>query len=280
MAEIIDGKKIAQEILCDLKQSIRQMPEKPGLAILLIGDDEASHVYVKLKKKAGEECDIGIYLYLFPTDVEEKNIMAMIDFLNHDPEIDGIIVQLPLPHGFDEDTIIRAIDPAKDVDGFHPQNLEALTHKKPRIISGLALGIVRLIHATNVDLAGKNAIIISNHSVFAEPIRYLLELEGVKVNALKSSAKNLKKATQTADILIVAVGKKYFVKKSWVKNGSIIIDVGINRLRNKKIVGDVDDTAGEKAAFITPVPGGVGPMTVAMLLYNTYTLALTKRSKQ
>lgn len=276
MAQLIDGKKIADGILSDLKKKVALLSHKPGLAIILVGDDPASHLYVKLKNKAAEECGINMHIYCLNPDSSEKNIFEVIGFLNSDPDVHGIIVQLPLPDRFNEDRIITAIASKKDVDGFHPDNLRALasgSSEKPHVVSGLALGIMRLIESTGQDMEGKNVLIVSNSPVFAAPLLYLFKQHGLSPFHATPEIQHLPDLVAQADILIVAIGKKNFIKKSWVKDGAIVIDVGTNRLRSGKVVGDVNPRAAEKAAFITPVPGGVGPMTVAMLLWNTYLLA-------
>jgi len=270
-AKIIDGKIIAQQIKNKIKAQVEKMKKKPGLAAILIGDDKASRQYVRLKKQACEYTEINFHRYHFQGDYAEDEIIKAIEFLNQDENIDGILVQLPLPEKFDENKIISAIDPKKDVDGFHPENLQKLKQGKPEIISPAALGIIELIKATEQPLENKNIVIICNSKIFSEPLVYLLEKNN-NVKTIASTHKDLEQIAQTADILIVAIGKPEFIKKDCVKKGAIIIDVGINKL-NDETVGDVDFfDVSEKAGFITPVPGGVGPMTVAMLLENVLKL--------
>lgn len=273
LATLLDGTQIAQEIRDHMKESICHLKKKPGLAIILVGDDRASHLYVRLKKKACEECGIDIHCYLFDTHCTKEHVLGTIDFLNKDTDVHGILIQLPLPKHFNENHIIRAIDPAKDVDGFHPENLSLLKQGKPKIIPGLALGILRLVQETREILSGKTAVIVSNSTVFAFPIIHLFHQQGIASRHLSPKNKHLKESLKKADIIVIAVGKPEFLKKSWVKETSIVIDVGINHLPQGKVVGDVSHDVREKAAFLTPVPGGAGPMTVAMLLYNTYLLA-------
>ncbi len=272
-AHIIEGKKIAEEIQRELKKNIANLPKKPGLAILLIGEDVASELYVRLKKKAAEFCDIDIHIYKFDTESKESEVLETIQFLNNDSDVHGIIVQLPLPVQLNPDTIIKAISPEKDVDGFHPFNTFLLEKNKPSIIPGLALSIMRLIKETKEPLQEKNTVIISNSQTFADPIIFLMKKEKINAQYISAKEKNLGDITKQADIIVVAVGKVNFIEKDFVKDGAIIIDVGINRLSDGKITGDVSTEVLEKDVWITPVPGGVGPMTVAMLLYNTYLLA-------
>ena len=275
-ARAIDGKAIAETIKQGLKETIATLRTKPGLAIILVGDDKASHLYVKLKKKASEWCDISFHQYIFAHDSDEKEILDTILFLNNDPEIHGIIVQLPLPKNFHEDTIIKAIDPKKDVDGFHPDNTKKLRAGVPDIVPGLALSILRLITETGETLSGKHALIISNHPIFAEPLTYLFQKEKMSSEYRAPDDPELKKKCKHADIIVIAIGRPNFLTKNMIKKDAIIIDVGITPLDNGTIVGDVAPNVWEKAAWVTPVPGGVGPMTVAMLLYNTYLLAVKK----
>lgn len=274
-ANIIDGKIIAQKIKDTIKQQVKEMDKKPGLAGILVGDDKASAQYVKLKKKACEYTGINFHRYSFKGDCEQKEMIDAIKFLNEDPDIDGILVQLPLPAIYKEDEIIIAIDPKKDVDGFHPDNIRKLKEANPKIISPTALGIIKLLKETKQPLKNKKVTIICNSKLFSEPLVYLLGKEN-DVKAVATTHKDLNKLSSEADILIVAIGQPDFITKDMVKENAIIIDVGINDLAGET-VGDVNflDVA-EKASFITPVPGGVGPMTVAMLLENIIKLHQTK----
>ncbi len=269
-AKIIDGKVIAQKFKQEIRDKVKKMDKKPGLAAILVGDDKASHQYVKLKKKACNYTEINFHRYYFEGDCTEQEIIKAIEFLNKDKDIDGILVQLPLPEQYNEDNIIAAIKPKKDVDGFHPENIKKLRQGKPEIISPAALGILELLKATNQPLEDRNILIVSNSRLFSEPLIYLLRKNNVK--AIASSHKNLKKECQKADVLIVAIGQAEFVEKDFIKKDATVIDVGINQLGDET-VGDVNffDVA-DKVSFITPVPGGVGPMTVAMLLENVLRL--------
>jgi len=277
-AKIIDGKVIAQKIKNKIKKQVDKMEKKPGLAAVLVGDDKASAQYVKLKKKACEYTGINFHKYYFEGDYSQKDIIEAIEFLNSDKDIDGILVQLPLPKKYNENKIISAIDPKKDVDGFHPDNLKKLRAGKPKIISPAALGILELIKATKKPLENKNIVIVCNSKLFSEPLQYLLAKNN-KVKAIAPTHKELKKICSQADILIVAIGKAEFIEKNLIKKGAIVIDVGINQL-DGETVGDVNffDVA-EKVGYITPVPGGVGPMTVAILLENVFKLHKNHKSQ-
>lgn len=265
--KIIDGKKLSEQILKDICKQVSKMKTKPGLAAVLVGEDPSSHLYVRLKKQACEKCDVNFHSYYFEADTPQKVLLEVIDFLNKDEEVDGILVQLPLPEGFETDKIISAIDPKKDVDGFHPENLKKLKTCKTKLASPLVLGIVELIRSTKAEIKDKRICILCNHKIFGEPFHCFFH-ESNKIDIVTREDKDWKKAVAEADVLIVSVGKAKLIKKNMIKDGAIVIDVGINKVRGK-IVGDVDlhDTV-KKAEFITPVPGGVGPMTIAMLLKN------------
>ena len=271
MPKIIDGKKLSEEILADICKQVRHKKVQPGLAAILIGDDPSSHLYVKLKKAACEKCDINFHRYLFENDYKTQDIIDVINFLNNDEDVNGILVQLPLPKGLDTDKIIAAIDPQKDVDGFHPENLKKLKNCDNKIVSPLIGGIMELIKATGEKIANKNICILCNHKIFGEPFHCFFDKSNtIKIVTLKD--KDYKKAVSEADVLIVSIGKPKFIKQNKIKDGAIIIDVGINKVK-EKVVGDVDLKAViKKVKFITPVPGGVGPMTVAMLLKNLISL--------
>ncbi|MFA5051764.1 MAG: bifunctional 5,10-methylenetetrahydrofolate dehydrogenase/5,10-methenyltetrahydrofolate cyclohydrolase [Patescibacteria group bacterium] len=267
-AHSIDGKKIADSILSDVKQRVAKLAAKPGLAIILVGTDPASYIYVGLKEKASQFAGIAFEKYVLPESTGEQKILDKISELNGRTDINGILVQLPLPKGYVADKVVGAIDPMKDVDGFHPANLQALQQGRPGLVPGLAAGIVELVKSTGVRLPGKRAVIISNSQVFCQPIVFLLAGLGCAVEQVGSRDAGLAEKTSSADVIIVAIGRPKFVKKEMVKSGAIIIDVGYNRL-NGKAVGDVDfSRVCESAGWVTPVPGGVGPMTVAMLLHN------------
>lgn len=270
--KLIDGKKIAKTIEKRLKEEIRQTDVRPGLAALLIGNDAASHLYVRLKEKACKRVGINFHKYYFEENTTKEEIKEVIQFLNKDTETDGILVQLPLPNRGWEDEIITAIDPLKDVDGFHKKTIQGLLAGKDVIKPGLAEGILLLIKSVEVPLPGKKAAILCNNEIFATPIAYLLKAENVDVNVFTKEEPDLEEKLSSHDILVVAIGKKNFVTKKMVKKDAIIIDVGINRI-DGKVYGDVDiEDVEDIAGYITPVPGGVGPMTVAMLLKAVFDL--------
>lgn len=268
--KVIDGKKLALEIRAGLKEKISKLGTAPGLGVILAGNDPASQLYVRLKEKAGKEAGIRFEKFLFEETAEEADILKTIKELNNRADINGILVQIPLPPQFDENQAIAAIAPEKDVDGFHSKNLEAIKKGSPKIIPGVALGIIKLIESTNVSLKNKKAVLLVNSEIFALPLQYLLEKKGaetvVKLNALRSPL-------SAYDIIVIALGRPNFLKADMVKDGAVIIDVGTTKI-DGKLCGDADfESFKDRDVWITPVPGGVGPMTVAMLLQNTYNLA-------
>jgi methylenetetrahydrofolate dehydrogenase (NADP+)/methenyltetrahydrofolate cyclohydrolase len=280
-AILIDGKKLSEEIIGNLKIKIADMENKPGLAVILVGDDPASKLYITNKKKACQKAGITFHEYRcggdFYPNITEKEIIDMIEFLNKDQEIDGIIVQLPIPKKFNTDKIIKSIAVKKDVDGFHPARQDAL--KENIIITSPLIRAVRLaLKATNQLLKQKQAVIVSKNPIFSTPLKDALEQDGLKVSTIKPED-NYGEKTRQADILIVIVGKKNTIKKSMVKPGAIVIDIGTNLISDQEWIGDVDAKANEVAGWITPVPGGIGPLTVAMLLENTYDASM-KNKKQ
>lgn len=271
--QIIDGKKLAEEIKNNIKKEIKKLGSKPGLATILVGSDPSSHLYVKLKQRACDEVGIHNEVYLYFASSEEETIIEQIKKLNKRGDIHGILVQLPLPEHLNENKIIKSIDPKKDVDGFHPENIQKFLDKKPYITPGLAWGILKLIESTGKNLTDKKAVILCNSDTFAAPIEKILQDKNVITEHIHPENPNLNKKTKSADILIVAIGCPNFINKAMVKNGAIIIDVGTNRTE-EGVVGDVDFKSVKKMdGFITPVPGGVGPMTIAMLLKNTLEIA-------
>lgn len=277
---LIDGKAISQRIQQDVKKQVARLPQPPGLAIVLIGDDPGSHTYVGLKEKACQAAGIHFEKYLFPISVSREEILQLIGRLNTRAIIHGILIQFPVPLHLDANRLVAAIDPRKDVDGFHPKNIEALKQGKPIITPGLAAGIVLCIESTRIPLAGKQATICANSPTFAEPLRYLLEKRGVSVIIEYTETGAIPLATKHADIVIAAVGRPNFLTAAMVKPGAIVIDVGYNR-HGAKVVGDVDfATVSKIASNITPVPGGIGPITVAMLLKNVVHAAIIQGQKQ
>ncbi len=266
--KLIDGKKIAEDIREDLKKKVSTLSGTPGLGIILVGDDTASHTYVGLKEEAAKEIGIHFEKFVYPSGVSEQEVVDMIQKLNGRDDIHGVVVQFPLPSGLQKETIITAIAPEKDVDGFRPDNIDALLAGNPRIIPGLAAGIVKLIKSTDIDIEGKRGVIIARSNVFIDPLSYLLKHEGVAVSSCDPYSDECEITSSAADILIVALGEPGFVKGTMVKNEAIVIDVGYSKIGGKS-QGDVDyDAVKDKASWLTPVPGGVGPVTVAMLLAN------------
>ncbi len=267
-AQIIDGKKIANRLRHELAQRVQQHPDKPGLAIILIGEDPGSQVYVRLKEQAARAMGMHFELHAFAADIDEQTVISLVHELNRRPEINGIVIQFPLPGGLNKDNIITAINPIKDVDGFHPNNIAALLAGKPLIVPGLAEGIMLLLAETHVGLSGKQAVIVAKSTIFSEPLGYLLEQEGAGVQSCNPAGASFEAMLAAADIVVVALGQPGLITGDMIMPGAIIIDVGYNRIGGKP-VGDADfDSVKEQAGWITPVPGGVGPMTVVMLLLN------------
>lgn len=272
MAEIIDGKKISQEIKDELKEKVAAMHaqgQKVTLAVVLVGQDPASCVYVRNKKRACEYIGIRSLSYELAEDTSEEEVLALIDKLNGDKDVNGILVQLPLPKHMDEDKITRAIDPLKDVDGFHPQNVGALSIGLPGFVSCTPAGIIQLLKRSHIDMEGKHCVIVGRSNIVGKPMALLMLRENATVTVTHSKTKDLASVTRQADILIVAIGKKQFITADYVKEGVVVIDVGMHRDENNHLCGDVAyDEVASHCSAITPVPGGVGPMTIAMLMHN------------
>ena len=272
MAQLIDGKKISQEIKDELRQTVAELKaqgKEGALAVIQVGSDPASSVYVRNKKRACEYIGIRSESYELPEQTSEDELLALIDRLNRDPKINGILCQLPVPAHMDEDKIIRAIDPAKDVDGFHAQNVGALVIGQQGFISCTPAGIIQLLKRSGVETAGKNCVIIGRSNIVGKPMALLMLRENATVTVCHSKTKNLPEICRRADILIVAIGRPKMITAEYVKEGAVVIDVGIHRQEDGKLCGDVDFTQVEPiAGAITPVPGGVGPMTIAMLMNN------------
>lgn len=297
-AKIIDGKSLAQKIRSEIKKEIAKFGTKPGLAVILVGRDPASHLYVGLKEKAAAEVGIHFEKYLFFAAEPEEKIIKKIQELNNNPDIHGILVQLPLPPHFNESKIIVTIDPKKDVDGFHPANIEKLLRNKPTIVPPVISGILKLLEATGEEIVNKKIAILANSETFAKPLAKVLENFLIRKNQRRfiAMATNLRQHqnqititispidptpfTRDADIIITALGRPKFLTGEMIKEGAILIDVGTTRLEDSTIVGDVDfESVSQKASWLTPVPGGVGPMTVAMLLKNVLESAKQKRQR-
>jgi methylenetetrahydrofolate dehydrogenase (NADP+)/methenyltetrahydrofolate cyclohydrolase len=270
MTKIIDGKALAEKILSKLKTKVSKLTYSPGLAVILVGDDPASHLYIKLKEKAAKEAGIYFEKNLFNSFTQEKEILEKIDQLNINPKIHGIIVQLPLPRHLDEDNIIKHISWQKDADGFHPFNVKNLLQGQKVIEPGLIKSIFALLKETKVNLKAKKVTILANSDVFIQPLKFLLEKKKAEV-IVKKSGEYFQDTTREADIVIAAYGRPLFLKANMIKEKAVLIDIGTNRAEEGKTVGDIDsEDIKEKAAWLSPVPGGVGPLTVAFLLENTY----------
>ena len=272
MAEIINGKKISKEIKDELKlkvENLKKQGKECCLEVIQVGNDPASSVYVGNKKKACEYIGIKSLAYELTEDTTEEEILHLIDELNKNPKVHGILCKLPLPKHIDEEKVIKAISPEKDVDGFHPQNVGALTIGQPGFVSCTPAGIIELLKRSNIEISGKNCVIIGRSNIVGKPMALLMLRENATVTICHSKTQNLKEICKQADILIVAIGKPQFVDSEYVKDGAVVIDVGIHRDENNKLCGDVDyDSVEPKASYITPVPGGVGPMTISMLMNN------------
>ena len=272
MYQIIDGKKISQEIKDELREKVAVFKEQGKtftLAVIQVGNDPASSVYVNNKKKACAYIGIESRSYELPQETTEEELLDLVRELNEDNTVGGILVQLPLPEHIDEDKVLLAISPEKDVDGFHPMNVGNLSIGRPGFVSCTPAGIIQLLKRSGVEIQGKECVVLGRSNIVGKPMAMLLLRENGTVTVCHSRTKNLKEITRRADILIVAIGKPKFVDASYVKEGAVVIDVGIHRNENNKLCGDVDfDDVAPHTSAITPVPGGVGPMTIAMLMNN------------
>lgn len=273
-AQNIDGTLISQTVRSEVAARVKARVEAglraPGLAVVLVGEDPASQVYVGSKRRACEEVGFVSKSFDLPASTTEEELLALIDELNKDSEIDGILVQLPLPAGIDSTHVLERIDPEKDVDGFHPYNVGRLAQRIPKLRSCTPKGIITLLDRYNIALRGKHAVVVGASNIVGRPMTLELLLAGCTTTTCHRFTKDLESYVRQADIVVVAVGKANFIPGEWIKKGAVVIDVGINRLDSGKLVGDVEyDKARESASFITPVPGGVGPMTVASLIENT-----------
>lgn len=273
-AQIIDGKAIAlatrNQVALRVQQRLAAGKRAPGLAVVLVGADPASQVYVGSKRKACEEVGFASFSYDLPADTTQQQLYELIDQLNADTAIDGILVQLPLPAGLDASAILERINPLKDVDGFHPYNIGRLAQRMPALRPCTPKGIIKLLQSTGVQIRGMDAVVVGASNIVGRPMALELLLAGCTTTVCHKFTKNLEQQVRRADLLVVAVGKPEFIPGDWVKPGALVVDVGINRLDSGKLVGDVEfGKAVEHARFITPVPGGVGPMTVACLIENT-----------
>lgn len=272
MAKLIDGKKISQEIKDELKEKVAKLKEQGisiCLAVIQVGNNPASTVYVGNKKKACAYVGIESLAYELPEETTEEELLALVRELNEKKEVHGILVQLPLPKHIDEDKVIKTISPSKDVDGFHPQSVGALSIGQKGFVSCTPAGIIELLKRSGIEIDGKECVIIGRSNIVGKPMALLLLRENGTVTVCHSHTADLKAVARRADILVVAIGKAKFVDAGYVKEGAVVIDVGMDRDENGKLCGDVDfEAVKEKAGAITPVPGGVGPMTIAMLMHN------------
>lgn len=272
MAQIIDGKLISAQIKDELKEKAAKMKEDGiniCLAVIQVGNDPASSVYVGNKKKACAYVGIDSLSYELPEETSQEELLTLIGKLNADAKVNGILVQLPLPAHISEDAVIQAIDPKKDVDGFHPQSVGALCIGQPGFLSCTPAGIIQLLKRSGIEIAGKECVVIGRSNIVGKPMALLLLRENGTVTVTHSHTRNLKEVTRRADILVVAIGKPKMITREYVKEGAVVIDVGIHRNENNKLCGDVDyEDVAPVCSAITPVPGGVGPMTIAMLMYN------------
>lgn len=272
MANIIDGKQISLDIKDELKNKVSEFKEQgitKCLAVIQVGDNPASTVYVRNKKKGCEYIGIDSLSYELPEETTEDELVSLVEKLNNDDKVNGILVQLPLPNHIDEDKIIKTISPLKDVDGFHPESVGKLCIGQKGFVSCTPAGIIQLLKRSGIEIAGKECVILGRSNIVGKPMSLLMLRENATVTIAHSKTQNLKEVCKRADILIVAIGKPKYVTDEYVKEGAVVIDVGINRDENNKLCGDVDFEKVEPlCSYITPVPGGVGPMTIAMLLNN------------
>lgn len=272
-AQVIDGKALAEELRQSFKARVDALAEKgqrPGLAVILVGEDAASQVYVRNKRRTTEMVGMRSFAHDLPATTTEADLLALIDRLNADPAVNGILVQLPLPRHIDAERVTERIDPKKDVDGFHPYNIGRLVLKMPVLRPCTPWGCMRLLKETGEDLVGKHAVVIGQSNIVGRPMALELLIARCTVTICHSATRDLPGIVRQGDIVVAGVGKPKFVQGDWIKSGAIVIDVGINRTDDGKLVGDVDfEAAQARAGWITPVPGGVGPMTIATLLANT-----------
>jgi methylenetetrahydrofolate dehydrogenase (NADP+)/methenyltetrahydrofolate cyclohydrolase len=281
IGQIIDGKAIAARLRAGVATSARELRGRgvaPTLAVVLVGDDPASAVYVRSKTKAAREAEVDVRDHALPASASQAALAALVDQLNRDPDVDGILVQLPLPAHLDADAVIRAIDPAKDVDGLHPLNLGLLAQGRPAFVPCTPKGCMRLLREVGAELAGARAVVIGRSVLVGRPISLLLANANATVTMCHSKTRDLAGEVGRADVVVAAVGRPELVAGDWIREGAIVIDVGVNRTAEGKLVGDVEFRAAvQRARAITPVPGGVGPMTIACLLENTIEAARRRR---
>lgn len=280
MNKILDGKKLSLILQEDLKEKINKLSNSPNLTVVMVGEDKASKIYVKNKEKIAKKMGIDTNTIYLNSETTTDELLSIIERLNKDKSVNGILVQLPLPKHIDENLVLEKISPLKDVDGFHPKNLGKLMINNASMIPCTPLGIIKLLDFYNIELEGKNVVILRRSNIVGKPMLHLLLQKNATVTITHSYTKNLKDITKKADILIVAIGKSNFITKEYIKDNAIIVDVGINRVDNK-IMGDVDfNSVKDKVSFITPVPGGVGPLTITMLMYQTYIAYLNQNKEK
>ncbi len=279
-ARILDGKAIAQAVRQEVKGRVTELAARginPGLAVVLVGDDPASQVYVKGKHKAAAEVGVTTFDHKLPSETSQADLLDLVGRLARDASVHGILVQLPLPKHIDATLVLDSIPPAKDVDGFHPENIGLLAQGRPRFVAATPKGCMRLLAESGVELAGANAVIVGRSNIVGKPMALLLTNANATTTVCHSKTRDLAGTVGRADVVIAAMGRARFIRGEWIREGAVVIDVGINRTEDGKLVGDVDyPVAVERAAAITPVPGGVGPMTIACLLENVASAALPR----
>ena len=276
-ATLIDGKALAARVREEVATSVAEL-DHVGVATVLVGDDPASHIYINLKQKAATAAGIEARDHRLPADTTEEDVLALIAELNADDSVDGLLVQLPLPGRIDETVVVEAIDPGKDIDGIHPENAGRLYLGRPALVPGTPLGVMRMLEEYEIPLSGANAVVVGRSAIVGKPMAQLLLAANATVTTCHSRTRDLRAHTLEADVLVAAVGQPHVIVPDMVKLGSTVIDVGLTRT-NEGLFGDVDPAAAERAAYITPVPGGVGPMTIAMVLQNTVNAARARRGK-
>ena len=284
MYKIISGKEVSEAVKLRVSDEVKELKEngiEPCLAVILVGDDPASRVYVNNKKKACEFCGIRSLEYVLPAETKEEELIELVEKLNNDKSVNGILCQLPLPKHLDEKKVLNLIKPEKDVDAFHPENVGHIMIGDFNFLPCTPAGIMEMLRYENIDLDGKNCVVIGRSNIVGKPMAMLMLKENATVTICHSRTKNLKEVVAGADVIVAAVGKPNFVTADMVKDGAVIIDVGINRMDDGKLCGDVDfEACKEKASYITPVPGGVGPMTIATLMQNTITATRIQNGKE
>jgi len=272
----IDGKALAEKVRAEVAHEVAQLGGV-GLATVLVGDDPASHIYIDLKHKAAQAAGMEARDLKLPGDIAEGELLSTIEELNEDDSVDGLLVQLPLPGHLDENRIVEAIDPRKDIDGIHPFNAGQLYLGRPTLVPGTPLGVMRMLDEYGIPLEGARAVVVGRSAIVGKPMAHLLLQRNATVTICHSRTQDLQRHTLDADVLVAAVGRTHIIGADMVKAGAAVIDVGMNRGDGKKVYGDVDPGAAELAAYMTPVPGGVGPMTIAMVMQNTVTAARSRR---